>query len=224
MPKLKRKKIVRTIQAFTIIEVLLVLAIVSLIVAIIFLAFPLLQSSLRDHQRKTYANGVIEAAQEFMKNNGGRLPFCSVNYPARCPSAPGLASRFITNYLPEGRDPSSGMSWGSTSAAIGSTTFCDPAMLSTGASTVYCYQDLNTGGGHYISHSTRPEVGQLYIIEDHTCCPCKATDYSFAPEDTIGHGNVNEGGVRVVDVPDTISVVMGLEHGLYCIDNHGRRD
>lgn len=67
--KLKQRK-----QGFTIIEVLIVLAIAGLIMLIVFLAVPALQRTSRNTQRKNDASAVASAVANFISNNGGSLP------------------------------------------------------------------------------------------------------------------------------------------------------
>lgn len=59
---------------FTIIEVLIVLAIAGLIMLIVFLAVPALQRNSRNTQRKNDASAVASAIANFISNNGGTLP------------------------------------------------------------------------------------------------------------------------------------------------------
>lgn len=61
-------------EGFTIIEVLIVLAIAGLIILIVFLAVPALQRNSRNTQYKNDASSLISAATEFVNNNGGTLP------------------------------------------------------------------------------------------------------------------------------------------------------
>lgn len=61
-------------KGFTIIEVLIVLAIAGLILLIVFLAVPALQRSSRNTQRKNDASSVGSAVANFISNNGGSLP------------------------------------------------------------------------------------------------------------------------------------------------------
>ena len=56
---------------FTIIEVLIVLAIAGLIMVVVFLAVPGLQRSQRNTQQRTEANNLLAAAQEIQGNKGG---------------------------------------------------------------------------------------------------------------------------------------------------------
>lgn len=61
-------------EGFTIIEVLIVLAIAGLIILIVFLAVPALQRNSRNTQRKNDASALLSGASEFSNNNDGRLP------------------------------------------------------------------------------------------------------------------------------------------------------
>jgi prepilin-type N-terminal cleavage/methylation domain-containing protein len=59
---------------FTIIEVMIVLAIAGLIMLIVFLAVPALQRTSRNTQRTNDAAGALQAINEYVTNNGGSLP------------------------------------------------------------------------------------------------------------------------------------------------------
>lgn len=61
-------------DGFTIIEVLIVLAIAGLIMLIVFLAVPALQRNSRNTQRKNDISRVGTAANEFQSNNNGKVP------------------------------------------------------------------------------------------------------------------------------------------------------
>ena len=60
-------------KGFTIIEVLIVLAIAGLILLIVFLAVPALQRNARDTSRKDDVSRILGAAQEVINNNGGQI-------------------------------------------------------------------------------------------------------------------------------------------------------
>ncbi len=60
-------------QGFTIIEVLIVLAIAGLILLIVFLAVPALQRNSRNTQRTSDISRALGAAQEVLNNNNGDL-------------------------------------------------------------------------------------------------------------------------------------------------------
>jgi prepilin-type N-terminal cleavage/methylation domain-containing protein len=61
-------------DGFTIIEVMIVLAIAGLILLIVFLAVPALQRSSRNTQRKNDAASIGAAIANYISNNGGSLP------------------------------------------------------------------------------------------------------------------------------------------------------
>ena len=64
----------RKSEGFTIIEVLIVLAIAGLIMVVVFLAVPALQRSGRNNALNTDANNTLTAVGNYISNNGGSLP------------------------------------------------------------------------------------------------------------------------------------------------------
>ena len=62
-------------KGFTIIEVVLVLAIAGLIFLMVFIALPALQRSQRNTQREDDLARVITAVNSFQSNNNGKVPF-----------------------------------------------------------------------------------------------------------------------------------------------------
>lgn len=70
LTKLKNRKQ----EGFTIIEVLIVLAIAGLILLIVFLAVPALQRNSRNTQRQSDVASTASAAANFAGNNNGNLP------------------------------------------------------------------------------------------------------------------------------------------------------
>jgi len=61
-------------SGFTIIEVLIVLAIAGLIMLIVFLAVPALQRNARNSQRNRDVSALLGAMSEYVNNNNGTLP------------------------------------------------------------------------------------------------------------------------------------------------------
>jgi prepilin-type N-terminal cleavage/methylation domain-containing protein len=88
-------------KGFTIIEVVLVLAIAALIFLMIFIALPALQRGQRDTQRKDDLSRFTSQITSFQSSNNGSVPT----------GAAALTS-FITNYMNKGnagfKDPHSG--------------------------------------------------------------------------------------------------------------------
>ena len=61
-------------EGFTIIEVMIVLAIAGLIMLIVFMAIPALQRNQRNTTAKSEASNIMAAVTEYSTNNGGKLP------------------------------------------------------------------------------------------------------------------------------------------------------
>jgi prepilin-type N-terminal cleavage/methylation domain-containing protein len=68
------QKIRKQTQGFTIIEVLIVLAIAGLILLIVFIAVPALQRNARNTSRRNDISAILGAASEYANNNNGTLP------------------------------------------------------------------------------------------------------------------------------------------------------
>lgn len=94
-------------SGFTIIEVVLVLAIAALIFLIVFLAVPALQRGQRDTQRRNDIGRALSAIQQSQSNNRGTLPT--------------LDATFVGNYLTNGgstfADPTTGNDYVFTSTS-----------------------------------------------------------------------------------------------------------
>src|SRR6202012_43961 len=69
-----KRRIENADTGFTIIEVLIVLAIAGLILMIVFLAVPALQRNSRNTQRKNDVQALLGAISEYEDNNNGSLP------------------------------------------------------------------------------------------------------------------------------------------------------
>ena len=68
------RNLLKNKKGFTIIEVLIVLAIAGLIILIVFLAVPNLQRNSRNTGYRSEATRILAAAQEFSNNNNGAVP------------------------------------------------------------------------------------------------------------------------------------------------------
>jgi prepilin-type N-terminal cleavage/methylation domain-containing protein len=75
----KLKNVKARAEGFTIIEVLIVLAIAGLILLIVFLAVPALQRNSRNTSYRNEASQILGAMSEFTNNNGGAVPTASVS-------------------------------------------------------------------------------------------------------------------------------------------------
>ena len=94
-------------KGFTIIEVVLVLAIAGLIFIVVFLALPALQRSQRDNTRKQDIGRFMSQITAYQGNNKGDLPTSFTS-----------TSNFVVNYLTNNQtfnDPSTGSTYVITS-------------------------------------------------------------------------------------------------------------
>lgn len=93
-------------KGFTIIEVVLVLAIAALIFLMVFIALPALQRNQRDTQRRSDLSRLVSQLQQYATNNKGSMP-TNANI-----------GTFVTGYLTSGgqrfEDPSSGSTYSVT--------------------------------------------------------------------------------------------------------------
>jgi len=80
-------------HGFTIIEVMIVLAIAGLIMVIVFIAVPQLQRNQRDNARQNAVNRLHAELDTYAGNNSGRYPFNSVG------TGTGTISDFNTRYI-----------------------------------------------------------------------------------------------------------------------------
>jgi len=98
-------------KGFTIIEVVLVLAIAGLIFLMVFIALPALQRSQRDTQRKNDLARLNTALTSYQSNNKGKLPSASTAGTENEAWAKSLKN-YVTNGTDDNfNDPSSGAAY-----------------------------------------------------------------------------------------------------------------
>jgi prepilin-type N-terminal cleavage/methylation domain-containing protein len=192
-------------SGFTIIEVVIVLAIVGLIMVIVFIAVPEAQMSVRDSHRRAYAQTVLQAMEEYYKNNG-QFPGCA----ASCSSADAI--RFMTHYLPNGNDPSTGQQYNET----------DPTRLVTsgsGAIATPSHSFIYTYSGNDVEHYVYPATGQVLLGMNHWC-------YATTGYDPAGNGPTNGpplAGINGDNADDKFAILIYQERGgFYCLDNYAK--
>jgi prepilin-type N-terminal cleavage/methylation domain-containing protein len=82
-----KRKLQRENKGFTIIEVLIVLAIAGLILLIVFLAVPALQRNSRNTQRRNDISNILAAVTEYSNNNQGKFPADATNFETAFPDS-----------------------------------------------------------------------------------------------------------------------------------------
>jgi prepilin-type N-terminal cleavage/methylation domain-containing protein len=95
----------KTKPGFTIIEVVLVLAIAGLIFLMVFLALPALQRSQRDTARKNDVGIIVSAISAYAGNNRGAIPAGGLTFTANATTgkwaATGTDTGGFTSYIQE---------------------------------------------------------------------------------------------------------------------------
>lgn len=99
-------------KGFTIIEVVLVLAIAGLIFLMVFIALPALQRSQRNTQREDDISRFLTAANDFQTNNNGKTPWQVGDSTTKKKTAKNFVKRYIdsscTAETPDEQDSSCG--------------------------------------------------------------------------------------------------------------------
>jgi prepilin-type N-terminal cleavage/methylation domain-containing protein len=131
-------------EGFTIIEVMIVLAIAGLIMVIVFIAVPQLQRQQRNNARENVVNRVATEANNFASNNTGRVPtiaeFTGV--------AGGFYTRYINNNASQFQDPSTGVTMifkGDTIANVNTALTASPLPANYYATVYYATGAICSG-------------------------------------------------------------------------------
>ena len=116
-------------KGFTIIEVVLVLAIAGLIFLMVFIALPALQRSQRNTRRRQDMARILSALNDYQANNNGQMP-CQTPFDGNeCSKEDGQLTKFVERYV-VGEKPTTSRKNGAAVAldANGNCyeSFCDP--------------------------------------------------------------------------------------------------
>ena len=133
-------------EGFTIIEVMIVLAIAGLIILIVFLAVPALQRNSRNTQIKNDVASIMGAMNEYAANNNGALP------PA------GGVNCSTTN----GDITLNGQVYGKVRTG---TTCADGTTMPTATSTVTIYLNRKCSGTGFATAATNRAFAAGYLTE-----------------------------------------------------------
>lgn len=189
-------------RGFTIIEVVLVLAIAGLIFLMVFIALPALQQAQRNTQRENDLSRFLTAITDFQTNNNGQMPFCQ---GAACPGTVGTlgtnnvalntaAGTFAQRYIDSGCGV---MALNAAPAGCGDQ-FTDPD------GTIYQFRAAGApaAGDGIINFPDFAGANHgVFVAPGFICGP-------------------SEGSVRPGTGPRQIAIFMVLEGGsIYCNDN-----
>ena len=184
-------------KGFTIIEVVLVLAIAGLIFLMVFIALPALQRSQRNTRRRQDMSRILSAFTEYQSNNGGKMPSSSSDI-----------NDLIKKYITGSAKDTSGNYQTNTSTLCAGDQFCDPD------GTPYKFVEINkpyraSGGaglsvGSEINYASTTESNLTHAIHYWYSAKCSS----------------NEGKVILTSGANEIAIAYYLEGGaIYCGDN-----
>lgn len=154
-------------KGFTIIEVVLVLAIAGLIFLMVFIALPALQRSQRNTRRRQDMARILSALTDYQANNNGQMP-CQTPFDGnRCLSETKQLPNFIERYVVGEKLATSTRD--NTAVAIDENgncyeSFCDPdgstyAMTAfTWNSVTETYFEWQPGTSNYTTAQNRKEI------------------------------------------------------------------
>jgi prepilin-type N-terminal cleavage/methylation domain-containing protein len=145
-------------KGFTIIEVMIVLAIAGLIMVVVFLAIPQLQRSQRNNARQAVMNRYAAEVNNFASNNSGAIP-TAIEWEDVPPG--GFYTRYIASNANSFQDPSTGAAmlhapWTTDAAVnVSTTAFYGPGRICAGENTAagtarnFVVMTMLEGGARY---------------------------------------------------------------------------
>ena len=147
-------------KGFTIIEVVLVLAIAGLIFLVVFLALPALQCSQRDTQRRSDASRAMSQLNAYQSNNQGAVPTDTTSLNT-------FKSGYLTNGGQQFKDPFTGSDY---NLAIQANT----ATLPTNNGDMFYYTNATCNGGvpgvgsgtRSVAITVKVEQGGTYCVNN----------------------------------------------------------
>ena len=183
-------------KGFTIIEVVLVLAIAGLIFLMVFIALPALQRSQRNTRRRQDMSRILSAFNDYMTNN------------SKMPDGIDQINDLIKKYITAGEKDASGNVQTNSSTVCAGEQFCDPDGTPYHFASPYgAYGGSHaspTKGSKYNYNSSTTEVETQHAIYYWSKTKCADEEGKF-----IYTGNSKE-----------ISIFYQLEGGaIYCGDN-----
>ncbi|MBX4190541.1 type II secretion system GspH family protein [Candidatus Saccharibacteria bacterium] len=198
----------KRIRAFTIVEVLIVLAIAGLVMLVVFLAVPKLMRDYRNHQRRNLAERVYAGMLDY-KGTHAKIPGCDTASSINCSLTPDQVKAFFTEELPDNvSDPFTGAPYDLNTLAV------DPAdspgsVRTASKSIIYVYDATD------VTHSTKPITDQILIEVGHWCYTTKPD--TGPPTNPIASYSLSSADYQV----DKFVILIGTEKNSFsCFDNY----
>ena len=171
-------------KGFTIIEVVLVLAIAGLIFLMVFIALPALQRSQRNTQREDDIARFLTAVNDYQTNNSGKTPFgTSTGTNSVATEYTQFVKRYIDENVTEAKN-------GSTKCSGTCPQFTDPD------GTLYMFKAIKKDGITEFTSKTQPDH-VVYAVIDAGCGETEGTVADGTGDRQIALFYVEEGGAIV---------------------------
>ena len=184
-------------EGFTIIEVVLVLAIAGLIMAMVFIALPALQRAERNKERMTIINNISASVLNYRTHNSNQTPWGNTN-----PASLEENKKFIQHYV----DPDAEFDW------QGKITNCGTALRDPSGQ---CYNLLP--GFNYAANGVATGVIGSTITPNNAPSALGAPYQAraFNGVECISHDNIN---VRLTKEIGDIALIFNTGEGYICSD------
>ncbi len=143
------KSLIKRERGFTLIEIVLVLAIAGLILLIVFLALSGAQKARRDNQRKNDASAFVSSVESWASNNGGTYP---VNAAA---AATDITAQYFSR-----KDPSTGGAY----TIVGAAPTAGQIEYQGGA---FCPNVAGTPSANNYAVTIYQEQGGSFCVDNH---------------------------------------------------------
>ncbi len=154
----------RNESGFTIIEVVLVLAIAGLIFLVVFLALPALQRSQRDSQRRSDLGRFMSQLETYASNNSGNYPSVAA---AEDESATGFAANYLRNDGADFSDPQNDPDGDGSYEIDGDTGTAAPSLSDDADTIVYRLNAAcGTSEGTFASGTGNRSVAAMIALEN----------------------------------------------------------
>ncbi|HET6622677.1 MAG TPA: prepilin-type N-terminal cleavage/methylation domain-containing protein [Candidatus Saccharimonadales bacterium] len=147
-------------KGFTIIEVVLVLAIAALIFLLVFLALPALQRSRRDTQRRDDVSRLLGQVTTWQANNNGQVPATDDDLDS-------LSVDYLKSADGEFNDPQTGSAYTLTLSSVGDGTPADLGIMNyfKGAKCVNA-STTESGTGNQVAVIVKLEGSPSYCVDN----------------------------------------------------------
>ncbi len=195
-------------KGFTIIEVVLVLAIAGLIFLMVFIALPALQRSQRNTRRRQDMARIMSAVTDYQANNGGSLPVTNTDLTwtgGTTYKGAELDEKFAQRYIEEELSENVGSYFDGKIGRKYYTFECQAGKS--------CARFSDPDGSLYRIAAAGTDLGKAYgyiISFDHTIYITAGVVCSDTAEDGVtATNNANDSAVRYVLEGESV----------YCIDN-----